>query len=82
VKTATGRDLAWKPVNLRLIHTDCVNSVSFSPDGKLLASCSDDKTVMIWDAVTGGMCACMCVRVNVYVRENGLTFSSLHKSSL
>ena len=28
-------------------------SVSFSPDGKRLASASNDQTVKVWDAATG-----------------------------
>jgi len=34
-------------------HGDRVTSVSFSPDGEYLASCSSDKTVRIWEAQTG-----------------------------
>jgi WD40 repeat protein len=34
-------------------HTDYVNSVAFSPDGKLLASGSDDKTIKLWEVATG-----------------------------
>jgi hypothetical protein len=34
-------------------HTHWVHSVSFSPDGKRLASASLDQTVKVWDAQTG-----------------------------
>ncbi|SLM37979.1 g-protein beta wd-40 repeats containing, partial [Lasallia pustulata] len=34
-------------------HSDQVNSVAFSPDGKQLASGSDDETVRIWDVAMG-----------------------------
>src|SRR5262249_14315854 len=35
--------------------TKYVSSVVFSPDGKWIASGSDDKTGKVWDAATGGM---------------------------
>ncbi|MBF2064964.1 MAG: NACHT domain-containing protein [Calothrix sp. C42_A2020_038] len=34
-------------------HTNWVRSIAFSSDGKMLASASDDKTVMLWDTSTG-----------------------------
>ena len=44
---ATGKELQ------RFSHDDPVTAVSFSPDGKTLASGSQDNTVRVWDLATG-----------------------------
>ncbi|PPR04540.1 hypothetical protein CVT26_002507 [Gymnopilus dilepis] len=49
-----GRRACW-PVAQAVLrgHTQVVNCVAFSPDGRLIISGSDDSTIRIWDAETG-----------------------------
>ena len=42
-----------KPVGKPLLHSDTVQCVEFSPDGKVIATGSQDGYVRIWDAETG-----------------------------
>jgi len=42
-----------KPIIRMTGHQQAINLLSFSPDGRLLASASFDKSLRIWDGVTG-----------------------------
>jgi len=57
--TAEGEDALrralLKPLPVKVLrgHTDRVNDIAFSPDGKQLVSVCDDKTARLWDVATG-----------------------------
>ena len=44
-----------QPVMILRRHIGCVNSVAFSPDGKLLASGGDDEIIYLWNVSDGSI---------------------------
>ena len=53
-------------------HIDSVESVTFAPDGKTLASANRDKTIRIWDTATG---ACLHTLQEHGDRVNSVAFA-------
>jgi WD40 repeat protein len=50
-------------------HTDKIDTVAFSPDGKRLASGSQDNTVKLWDVATGKKIKSLKLKDNIYSVE-------------
>ena len=46
-------DLKQEDLQVLVGHTHCITALCFSPDGKMIASGSVDKTIRLWDVETG-----------------------------
>ena len=43
----------YAPLRTVVAHMFTINHLIFSPDARLLATCSMDKSIKLWDAATG-----------------------------
>lgn len=53
-------------------HSQFVRMVAWSPDGKYIASGSQDQTVQVWDAITG---KCICTHTSYSSQPQGIAWS-------
>jgi WD40 repeat protein len=61
---ASGQVPSGVPLLVLRGHTDAVVGCAFSPDGKVLATTSHDRTVRLWDPVTGALVRTLFRHVN------------------
>ena len=57
VVCAVGASMQAAPaaeLKLQLGHSEAVNSVVFSPDGRFILTGSNDRTARLWDVASGG----------------------------
>lgn len=57
LRAPRSEDPGVMPSNYQILfrHSDWVNAVSYSPDGRYLATAADDGTAVLWDAGSGEM---------------------------